>query len=270
MSESRRGLVAIAISLLAVVISIAANYIALLRPVILQTAVSHDIFVSNTLGGLPDAVISLSFRGVGSPEKAVVVQSLQLEITNTTSAQKLTLEAMRELDAEKRFSPIVVAGRSITSRTYLFQMNEMLPEQVARINSWCSTLNPLVKPAEQQNLSRTCSGIVSRLAGPNSSSTNDDDLDSGDGTDGRSLISLLGQEPSISKSFVKWLLPMSQAGLQKVLFVSAGSYEIKLTALDERGVALSQQAFTFSVPPTMAQAMASQFDENIRLRIQPN
>jgi hypothetical protein len=260
MNERKRNYkwIAVAISIAALLVSIGSAYWNLLRSVQLEVATARDMWVSNTVGGVPDAFFTLGFRGVGSPDNAVTIRRIDLSLTNETTGKTVNLEALRAVEGET--FPIVIKGKESKSSQLLFQVNDYVPQRINRIESWCDEMLTALPESKREDVQRVRTNLKETIMGSSSDADEWSELD---------LAELLSEATryDYSDDIVNLLEGEDSAVLERLLFITAGSYSAELTAYDPFDNILDQISLSFAVEPVLSEVLRNKFNTNTRVRV---
>lgn len=247
-------LLAVIIATGALLVSLATAYWNLWRRVRLSMRVSNDLYISNTLGGVPDVIVSVVFHGSGSPNHIATVQRLLLQLKNETTHKQILLEGLRAERGERL--PFLVPGSSTVAKRLMFQTNDYVSDEISRVTDWCDALKTIVEPSKHFSLDNL-RGILRKRSLGEGISANDDNEDT--------TKELSKHE--FQNKFANLIEGLPPDKLETVLFVTAGRYTGVLTAQNELGRTLATQKFTFDVDAILSDTLRNQFDTNVRVQL---
>lgn len=277
MSEapSKRGLFAIAVSILAMIVSIVTAYFGLWRPVTVEMTVSPDILVSNTLGGVPDAYVALTLRADGATEQAATIQQVELFLENLTLKKNATLRASSSLQGIQL--PVVLRGKDVAALTFLFQVDDSIREAIHRYDSWCDALGSHLPPEKNEEVKAIRKTIKEALLGEDfTTATSEEQGQSGPFAP---LMRWMGEWSEafgiteskklseLNQKAAKLLTGLKSEAAERVLFVRPGSYKALISARDPAGIVLAEQAFRFDVDDVMNDVLTKRFNQNVPVRL---
>ena len=126
----------LAIAIVSLLVSVTTAYWNLWRKTDPKISLPSDMWLSNTVGGVPDVIFSLALWGSGSPNIPATIQSIGLYINNTTNGREIELEGQ----LKKQNLPIVVFGRQSELVEVIATVNDYIPQQMQRYDKWCDDL----------------------------------------------------------------------------------------------------------------------------------
>ncbi|MBI1769062.1 MAG: hypothetical protein HYR67_11875 [Bacteroidetes bacterium] len=280
----RVRIITLLLSIAALLVSALTAYWNFLRPVQLDIAISPHLLIANTIGGLPQAVLQLSFRGIGSSEQALVVHKISMQVENLASHKKVELEG---ISTEKNL-PLMISGKSIESQTFIFKVNEPVPDRHTRYTAWCTSLAKVVPKENQKHVDELLDYLKVQTIGSkitfsdqqeNPSPTTQSAAKAREALQRRQMIdekwekiterfaqmteNLARQqedESQVLNDHVNRLLStLEPAAIIDILFLTAGRYKIAVSVYNPFDEVLKTESLYFDIDPILAQALQQQF-----------
>jgi hypothetical protein len=252
MSNGHSSRLPVVISSFALAVSIAATYWNLWRPVTLELELGStpDVFLSNTLGGVADAAVNIALRGNGSPDQALLVQQLRMTIT-PDGGKGIVLESNRSNDGRGPSIPLIVRGKDVVSAQFFFRVNDYVPDQISRFETWCDGLGKFGDPSSVKEMKAALRAFALNEELP---------------IKDESAAFTGGTRDRIRELARKILDGREPDQLRSVLFLSAGNYEVEISAIGANATELDRKRFSFVLDETMSKVLRRQFDVNVRVR----
>ena len=253
----------------AFVVSVATAYWNLWRPVRLKMKLPNDIFVSNTLGGVPDARVSLSFSAIGSPANTTVIQRISLSLTNTITKKQIELEALRDDDGNRL--PIIMHGRTTENRRFMFVVNDYVPDEVKRFEEWCNQIEHCVTDDKKDEVSKYKLALRDMALG-NEPEVEQEESENGGTIDiETALKQKLGlryhARKYLERAFIDLIEGMESDKLEKILFITSGPYNGHVKIFDDADILISEGKFSFDVDSILSETLKRKFNTNVRVRV---
>ena len=264
----RKSNVSIIVSLIALVLAFVPIYFKFFEPITLDFSISRDAYISNTYGGLPDINLSIALRANGPTRKSIIVNSAKITITNLQTKESHELISSFK---EGEF-PLILQGGDIATRTILFQVNDYIPQQIARYDAWYNKLTEVFPDDKTEVVNEICKQLkepylpVNRDKALTKVRTEFEELieQFQDDFFQKSLAEL--EKMKDLNSQISDLLhqqPVEQ--LQKLLFFMSGNYEMQIEILDPFDTSLAVQKRKFLIEDVVTKALQHRFNENLRI-----
>ncbi len=252
-TASRRFLATAVVSTVALAVSITTAYWTFWRPVSIHMAVSSSMYVSNTLGRIPDAVVDITVRGAGSNERAKVVQRIEMTIKPLAKGREDDAMILESLGYNANL-PWMITGSTLQSVEVTFSLNPLVHQKLDIYRSWCDEMRGLL-PENKHDEIRV---LQERL----DSHVFTERIRGGIG------IADSIDRPRLSDMALDLLRGLEGRSLEKLLFFLPGDYEVIVVALDQEKAELTRQAFRFTIPSTMPESLRLFFENPTRVRLE--
>ena len=261
-STIRKSNVSVTISLIALVLASVPIYFKFFEPIKLDFAISRDAYIANTYGGLPDLNLSIALRAKGPETKAIIVNSAKVTITNLqTKEDHKLISSFREGEF-----PLILQGGDVATHTILFQVNDYIPEQMARYDAW---FNMLIEVSPEDK-TEVIEEIRKKLKEPYLP-VNRDKIPT-EFELRKQFQSSLFEEIEDQKEMEELNRQMSDLlrqqpveQLRQLLFFMSGNYEMEIEILDPFDTKLAVQKRKFSIEDIVAKSLWYRFNENLRV-----
>lgn len=251
METDRKSNIAVIFSLIALVLVSVPIYFKFFEPIKLDFFISRDVSISNTWGGIPNVGLSLALRAKGPETKAIIVDSAEVTLKNLqTDESHILTKAFADVDF-----PLVLQGGEIATPNMLFHVNDYIPQQIARYDTWCDKLIEIFQ--DEADLIRSICNMLK------------EDLLTVRGN--KQVLRRLDYfsepfnetEAQISKLLSEKSVEVEQ--LERLLFFMAGNYEMQIEILDPFGTSLAVQKRKFSIDEIVANSLRYKFNESLRI-----
>ena len=242
MASNRGFIVSMGASAAALLVSLATLYLNFWQAVELDLAVSRDIFISNTRGGIPDVRLSFTLWAAGPSTRAITADAAEVVFTNIETGASHTLIG----SPGSEVFPAIVKGGDIVTHRLLFHVNDYIPLQIDRYDEWCDDLIDVFP--DESDLIESIRVQLKRDFVPVG---NEEEIASGEQLD-EDVSSLLRKAP------------VEQ--LRRLVFFTSGNYQMEVTILGPFGEILASQKSTFSIENVVSQTLLYRFNDNVRVR----
>ena len=265
-STIRKSNVSVTISLIALVLASVPIYFKFFEPIKLDFAISRDVYISNTWGGLPDLNLSIALRANGPETKALIVDSAKVTLTKLDAKDtKENLPYILTNSRQDKSFPLILKGGDVASHTIRFHVNDYIPKQIDRYNTWCKKLIELLPKGNAESINEICEELKEDflLVGNNRSLQRDDIF--------KQVFlmaeTVLEEKKSLNDKISELLRQQSVEveELQKLLFFMSGNYEMQIELLDPFGTSLAVQKHEFSIEEVVSKTLRHRFNKNLRI-----
>ena len=272
MDAQRQSAISIIIAIVALLVSSVTLYFTFLDDIGVAIAVSPDIFVSNTIGGVPDAHVTLSIRADGPSTKSVLIQSAELIVENVST--KVTHKLVGRAVGITPAFPTFLEGGDTVGYELLFVVNDYVKQKVNRLERWFDQFASLI-PEEVDEIEKIHERLKSEYLPVESHSDSEPDIlevlellrrgasqDLEAPVENEDVIS--GEE--IDEKISSFLGTLSVEDLGKVLFFTPGTYTVYVNILDPFGdVIASTQRRELSIDGVVSETLRHEFNTNVRV-----
>ena len=276
MDAKRQSTASIIIAIVALLVSSVTLYFTFLDDIGVAIAVSPDIYVSNTIGGVPDVHVTLSIRADGPSTKSVLIQSAELVVENLSTKDTHTLVG-RTTGITPAF-PTFLEGGDTVGYELLFVVNDYVKQSVNRLESWFSRFVSLL-PNEADEIEKIHERLKSEYLPVESRSDSEPDFfevlealrrgtpqDLRTPIENRDVISV----EEINERISSILGNLSVENLGKVLFFTPGTYTVEVNILDPFGqIIAATHIREFSIDGVVSETLRHEFNTNIRVETRP-
>ena len=259
----RKSNVSITVSLIALVLASVPIYFKFFEPIKLDFAISRDVYISNTWGGLPDLNLSIALRAKGPETKAIIVDSAKVTITNLQTKEIYTLTNSSQ---DEKFPLILKGGESVARHHILLQVNDYIPEQMARYDAW---FNMLIEVSPEDK-TEVIEEIRKKLKEPYLPVNRDKvptEFELRKQFQSSLFEEIEDQEEmeELNRQISDLLRQQSVEQFRQLLFFMSGNYEMEIEILDPFDTKLAVQKRKFSIEDVVAKSLWYRFNENLRV-----
>lgn len=234
----------------AILVSAVALYFSAIRGIDVELAVSPYVYISNTLGGLPDMRIRFAIYANGPSTRFVPIRSSEVIVKSLESPDdgELTLSIPESVVSDSGF-PIILQGGKGYSGDELFQHVEGMNDRVNRITRWFDKFSNSL-PGEEStvteldNFARNSLIPLAEYDGPEHL-----DMDS-------KIKGLLKKITGLPRQETR------NVYLNELLYFRRGEYEIEFVVRGIDGRELASYKDVISVDAVLDEVLMSRFNEN--------
>ena len=259
----------VVISAMALLISCVTLYVNHFRNVDLDVAISRDVYISNTLGGIPDANLSITLWANGPSTNAIAVGSVRMILRNldTDTTHTLVNNPRDVNNPLETVFPAIVTGGSIATYNLLFQVDEYIPVRIDRYNAWSDALARAF-PDQTTLVESIRSRLIEDFVPVDRGTAPDGDTPSTSAAG--ALAALLSgnvsdQADDLNQDVWSLLQDAPVEQLRQLVFFTSGRYEVEVSVLDPLGNVLETQRRSFSIEDVVSQTLRYRFNVNTRV-----
>lgn len=266
--EINRRFVSIWISVAALLVSLTTLYLNYGKAVELDLAVSRDIYISNTRGGIPDVNLSFTLWAAGPVARAITVDAAEVVLTDTETGISHALVS----NPGGEVFPAIIKGGDIVTHRLLFSVNDYIQVRIERYDSWCDELIAVLPDKSEliESIRNQLKSEYVPVGAEEETEGASEDVDMG-----RNLAMLLadddvedGEQLDEDVSSLLREAPVEQ--LRRLVFFTSGNYEMQVTILGPFGEILATQNSSFSIDNVVSQTLLYRFNSNVRVRTERN
>lgn len=269
MNSGTKATISFVLSFGAILVALGSVYFEFLRSISLDIAVSEDVYISNTIGGLPDIELSIALRAKGPPAKAITVGLIEVNLRNVNTENEHNL-----IFAEKENLPLIVNGGDVVTRSGLFISSSDIPTRIERDDKWFhrfSDLFPDQKDRIEEMRIRHREEFISTehdYSGLDYQGQEEPNPFLGFLMDNpliRFSVELERKEKDI-KTIADLLRKVPIEKVHKFVFFMGHEYEIDIRVFDPFNTNLATHKRKFKIDGVLSQSLRDKFNKNLRIR----
>lgn len=255
MNPNRKVNTSIFLSLGALFVALIPVYLEFGRSIGLDIVVSESAYISNTIGGVPDAQFSFALRANGPSSKAIAIRSIKITLKNTnTNVQHVLM-----VSSKSENFPLILNGGDVVTRSDLFIVNRYLQQEINENDEWLNRLRQLVQDETDLRKIEMIRRSLKKDYIPIEPDDHYEELSD--------YIRILPEE--IDEQISNIIEKISIENLQRILFFMPGSYEMTIEALDPFDRILATHKRQFSIDATLSRSLHYKFNVNLRVHTLP-
>ncbi len=219
--------------------------------------------------------LSFALQANGPEAKAITVDSVKItlkkQVKQGTKEKSYTLINSPQEDDEFPSFPSIIRGGDAATHHVLFEIDDELPNLIARYDEWFDTFSNLLpdRKKEIQSIKNEAKEPYLPVRKDSQISRNLNNTAEGAALGVFALLNELNDGERRRRLIDKiqdLLRDLNVEQFKQVLFFLSGRYEMQIEALDPSGKSLAIQKREFSIGETLSQALRHRFDQNILIR----
>lgn len=252
MAFDRQAKISLALSVAAFATSIATLWLGYFRDVSAELVLAPDLFIANAFGGIPNAEIKLSLRGVGPDERALIISRIEATLTRKTTGERISLRSSRRANYPK-----ILKGKEVVAEEVLLVVNDYVSDEAKRFDRWCNDLLG-ASPDQRDDIEALRKKLAARYlpaARPDPASAMDSEIEDEAAGPTRLMQKIISNIP--------------QERTDRVVFFSGGVYELEVKLLDQNDKDVAVRRATFTIDEFLSRSVRVKLDSRKRVALVP-
>ena len=257
-------------SVIAVVLSIYTLYETFLRDIEIDMAVGKYIYISNTIGGIPDIYLHLVFYAEGPPTKNIVIHEIRAVLEKEGEPEKKYELVNNQNPDNESVIPMIIKGGNSQNYSELLIVDEFqdIAKQIKLTSNWYDNLARYF-PEKRKVIEGWKNAHRGRYI-PNNNLTGNLDKQLLLGalleTNGEiNLQDILDNSEDRDEEIGELL--KTATDIDGLYAFGVGSYSLLITAVDPTGNEIVKKQTTFRISDTLSNTMKFRFNQNVKVEL---